>query len=104
VPGPACVYASSLSDLPLPNKTLAVSAAFTPAILKGMVVHPREPLTFDLVMDTGTARLTGDALRAEAQTAAKYFLAALTVPEMTCGSISPLMNVTALFPMPSDVR
>jgi len=67
--------------LPKPDVLLAQSAAFTPVILKGMVIHPEDPLMFDFLMDTGTEKPSGEALRREAEKSIKYFLASLTVPE-----------------------
>lgn len=67
--------------LPLPGAVLPVSGAFTPVVIKGMVLHPEDPLKFDFLMDTGTARVTGNDLQQEAERSIKYFLASLTVPE-----------------------
>ncbi|MBF0533350.1 MAG: hypothetical protein HQL23_09720 [Candidatus Omnitrophica bacterium] len=64
-----------------PRQMLNLSSAYTPVILKGMVINPRDPLQFDFIMDTGTGRAAGERLRREADKSIKYFLASLTVPE-----------------------
>ncbi len=81
---PEMTYAAAgagASVFPLPGTMLTRTQAFTPVILKGMVVHPEDPLQFDFVMDTGSARLSGEDLQAEAKRSIKDFLSALTVPE-----------------------
>ncbi|OGX20885.1 MAG: hypothetical protein A2Y04_02945 [Omnitrophica WOR_2 bacterium GWC2_45_7] len=52
-------------------------------IIRGITVHPDNPLQFDFVLDTGDSGLGPEspALRQEATKLIKYFLAALTVPE-----------------------
>jgi len=67
--------------LPQADKLLSSGAAFTPVVIKGMVIHPEDPLKFDFIMDTGTRQPAGDELKAEAERSVKYFLASLTVPE-----------------------
>jgi hypothetical protein len=73
-------YAAELT-LPAADAMLQTSPAFTPVIVKGMVINPVDPLKFDFILDTGTQKPTGDELKAEAERAAKYFLASLTIPE-----------------------
>ena len=68
-------------EFPPATQILASTAPFTPVIIKGVVIHPEDPLKFDFLMDTGTSRPKGDTLRQEADRTIKYFLAALTVPE-----------------------
>ncbi|MBF0593558.1 MAG: hypothetical protein HQL22_01175 [Candidatus Omnitrophica bacterium] len=73
-------YAQGLV-LPESGKMIGISGVLTPAILRGMVINPNDPLKFDFLMDTGTNRVSGKELRSEAEKAVKYFLASLTVPE-----------------------
>lgn len=74
-------YAAELM-LPAPTQMLKAStAAFTPAIVKGMVLHADDPFKFDFLMDTGTDKLSGEALKQEAERTIKYFLASLTVDD-----------------------
>ncbi len=67
--------------LPAPDVILPLGASVTPPVLKGMVIHPDEPFKFDFLMDTGTNKVQGEALRQEADKAVRYFLSSLTVPE-----------------------
>ena len=55
--------------------------AFAPALIRGIQIHPNDPLKFNFLIDPGDSGVTGPALRAEANKMIKYFLAALTVPE-----------------------
>ncbi|MCA9393437.1 MAG: metallophosphoesterase [Candidatus Omnitrophica bacterium] len=67
--------------LPVPGTLVTVSEQFSPAVLKGMTVHPEEPFRFDFIIDTGDSRLGADELQSEADKLIRYFMAALTVPE-----------------------
>ncbi|MBF0532518.1 MAG: hypothetical protein HQL23_05400, partial [Candidatus Omnitrophica bacterium] len=67
--------------LPPPNQVLNLTAAYTPVILKGMIINPKDPLKFDFILDTGSDRAADEQLRQEADKLIKYFLASLTVPE-----------------------
>jgi NAD+ synthase (glutamine-hydrolysing) len=57
------------------------SIGFTPTIIRGLTLHPDNPLRFDFIIDTGHAGLDGEAFKAESTKLIKYFLASLTVPE-----------------------
>ncbi|MBF0486056.1 MAG: glucose-6-phosphate isomerase [Candidatus Omnitrophica bacterium] len=81
---PATTYAQVA--LPLPGAMVNPSTAFVPVLMKGVRVHPENPLLFDFIIDTGDkAEYKGDAnsvlLRTEAEKLMKYFLATLTIPE-----------------------
>ncbi len=81
---PQTVYARSVQtvlDLPAPGSMVQKSAGYTPTIVRGMTLHPENPLEFDFIIDTGDAALDGGAFQEEANTLIKYFLASLTVPE-----------------------
>lgn len=70
-----------LLGLPLPGTMVPTSPGFVPAHIKGVTIHPDNPLQFDFIIDTGDSRLKGEALSTEASRLVKYFLASLTVPE-----------------------
>ncbi|NLE65636.1 MAG: LysM peptidoglycan-binding domain-containing protein [Elusimicrobia bacterium] len=72
-------YAQPVS-LPAPGTLIGLSETFAPVVLKGMVMHPEDPLLFDFVVDNGQTGLQGEALTAQATELVKYFLAALAVP------------------------
>jgi|GEM_PF-3906286 len=68
-------------DLPKPGTMVSTSPAFAPVLLKGLTVHPQNPLQFDFIVDTGDTNMGGEPLKAESLKLVKYFLASLTVPE-----------------------
>jgi len=73
--------ATVLLSLPEPGAMVPMSASFIPPILKGISLHPENPLLFDFIIDTGEGPLMNENLRAESTKLIKYFMAALTVPE-----------------------
>ena len=68
-------------NLPAPGTMVTLSPAFNPTILKGVQIHPDNPLKFEFIVDRGDSKLENDALKAESQKLIKYFLAAMTIPE-----------------------
>ncbi|PIW62258.1 MAG: hypothetical protein COW13_02785, partial [Candidatus Omnitrophica bacterium CG12_big_fil_rev_8_21_14_0_65_50_5] len=40
-------------NLPAPGTKVASTAAFYPAMIKGITIHPDKPLTFDFLIDRG---------------------------------------------------
>jgi len=74
-------HAQSVLDLPLAGNMIFVSPGFNPAIIRGVRVHPDDPLRFDFIVDRGDNRLAGEVMKEEGLRMIKYFLAALTVPE-----------------------
>ncbi len=78
---PQAVQANILS-LPAPGSLVTVSEAFTPAILKGLTIHPENPLQFDFIIDKGDEIPDVDTgLKPVSTKLIKYFLASLTTPE-----------------------
>lgn len=67
--------------LPSAEVNLAVAPVFNPALIKGMTIHPEDPLTFDFIIHPGDKNLQADQFKKESQKLIKYFLASLTVPE-----------------------
>ncbi len=80
-PGWAKEERAAVFSLPQPGRILKISETFAPAILRGLTIHPDNPLQFDFIIDTGDKDLKGASFEAESQRLIKYFLAALTVPE-----------------------
>ena len=79
---PVCGYAQGfVSTLPEPGKMVAVSPAFTPVLVKGLVVHPDKPLDFNFIVDSGNEVVDAGVIKEQSERLVKYFLAALTVPE-----------------------
>ena len=75
------VFASQSVKYPAPANLLALTAAFTPALLKGIKVNPNNPLQFNFLIDQGETPLSEHKKETEYQKLIKYFLAALTIPE-----------------------
>src|ERR1017187_3523511 len=87
--GPCPVYAQEFY-LPNPGQRVALSAAFSPAVLKGIKLDPNNPFKFHFFVDTGDSLpLRGEGkgggnqeqLKQESSKLIKYFLASLTIPE-----------------------
>ncbi len=72
---------NSVLSLPVPGTMISMSDAYVPAIVKGVNLHPDDPLRFDFIIDKGNSGLEGDAFKKESTKLIKYFLAALTVPK-----------------------
>ncbi len=72
-----------VAGLPTPGAMVNLSATYTPLLIKGLRVHPENPLVFDFIVDTGNSPIKSDSkeLRAQSEKLIKYFLATLTIPE-----------------------
>ncbi|MBF0478685.1 MAG: hypothetical protein HQL26_04310 [Candidatus Omnitrophica bacterium] len=88
-----CVYPlqaakADVLTLPAPGSMVSMSPAFVPTLLRGMTVHPDNPLRFDFILDKGEAESQGHKdtrsqreIRIETEKLVNYFLASMTVPE-----------------------
>ncbi|MFH0753227.1 MAG: hypothetical protein V2A70_01525, partial [Candidatus Omnitrophota bacterium] len=74
-------YAQVIFNLPQPGAMVGLSEQFSPVVLKGVSIHPADPLLFDFMVDNGQTGLQGQALTDETTRLVKYFLAGLAVPE-----------------------
>ena len=81
--GPSLSHAQSafVAALPEPGTILDTSPSFVPILVKGMVIHPDQPLHFDLIVDSGNDLIDPQLIQQESERMTKYFLAAVTVPE-----------------------
>ncbi len=77
----APAYAQGVMTLPGYGVTSPAATGFVPVSLKAIQVRVDEPLVFDFVIDTGSATLSQEELKAETEKLAKYFLATVTLPE-----------------------
>lgn len=68
-------------NLPAPGSMITPSNGYVPSLIKGITIHPEDPLKFDFLVSRGDDQLDNQALRVEGEKMVKYFLAALTVPE-----------------------
>jgi hypothetical protein len=67
--------------LPAPGQMVALSPAFSPAVLKGIKLDPQNPFRFHFFVDRGDSSLSQEELKSESAKLIKYFLASLTIPE-----------------------
>ena len=81
--------------LPAPGKMLYLTEPQTPPTLRGLTIHPENPLRFDFIVDKGSSPLSsqgnsppllykegaGGSSKDEYTKLIKYFLAALAIPE-----------------------
>ena len=74
-------HAQTILDLPTPGTMVTTTVPFSPPILRGLTIHPENPLRFDFIVDRGETPLQGDELKTEYEKLIKYFLATLTIPE-----------------------
>jgi len=74
---PSIGYAQGLNAVQSP----AATGAFVPVSIRAINVRPHDPLMFDFVIDPGTADMSAALLRSETTKLAKFFLAAMTIPE-----------------------
>jgi len=72
---------NTVLNLPVPGTLLNVTTGFQPALIKGIMTHPENPLEFDFIVVQGDNKLSGEVFNEEARNMIKYFLAALTTPE-----------------------
>lgn len=74
-------FAQEAVWLPKPGSMVALSPAFTPAVLKGITVHPENPLMFDFIIYKGDKVLSNEQKQEEYKKLIKYFLASLAIPD-----------------------
>ncbi len=72
--------------LPKPGEMVPLSEPFSPAVLKGIKLDPKDPFCFHFYVDKGDmsspSAFVGDPeFKQESQRLIKYFLASLTIPE-----------------------
>ncbi len=69
--------------LPTPGSMVSLTSAYVPVMVKGLKVHPENPILFDFIVDTGNSGLSTEhsMLKSESEKLIKYFLASLTLPQ-----------------------
>ncbi len=67
--------------LSAPGVMVHLSPEFTPALLKGIIIHPENALKFDFIIYKGDQLLNDQQRKAEYTKLIKYFLASLAVPD-----------------------
>ncbi len=78
---PVFAQIDPLPFLPVPGTMVNLSPEYTPAYLKGIVIHPKEPLKFDFIIYKGDKPLSDSQKREEYTKLTKYFLASLAIPD-----------------------
>ncbi len=83
---PLEAYADDGLHLPSPGQILESSPNFSPVLLKGLTIDPKNPFAFDFIVDSGDSGLSVEtqdfaSLQDESKKLIKYFLASLTTPE-----------------------
>jgi len=78
--GPLPVYAQEFA-LPPPGQMVELSPAYSPVVLKGIKLDPKNPFRFNFFVDRGDSSLSQEKLKQESSKLIKYFLASLTIPE-----------------------
>ncbi len=76
-------YAQDHLALPLPGTMVNLSPAYVPVLVKGLKIHPENPLLFDFILDTGKSglKVNSTEFKSESEKLIKYFLASLTIKE-----------------------
>ncbi len=73
--------AQLLPNLPAPGQMVYLTSGFQPPVLRGMTVHPENPLLFDFIVDRGQDKIGDVVLKDESTKLIKYFLASMTIPD-----------------------
>ena len=95
----------SVLNLPVPGTMVTASEKFVPPLVKGITLHPENPLAFDFIIDPGNAELSRAELKAESEKLIKYFLASLTIPEEDLWvNLSPYENNRIVPPKLSETE
>jgi hypothetical protein len=81
VKSPALAQVDPMPFMPKPGVMIHLSPEFTPAYLKGIVIHPENALKFDFIIYKGDKVLTEAQKREEYTKLTKYFLASLAIPD-----------------------
>jgi len=68
-------------SLPQAGLMIHLSPEFTPALLKGIVIDPKNAFKFDFIIYKGDKKLTESQKKQEYTKLIKYFLASLAVPD-----------------------
>jgi len=81
VPAYAQMVGDRMPNLPAPGGMVRLSPEFTPALLKGIVIHPENAFKFDFIVYKGDKLMAADQKKTEYTKLIKYFLASLAVPD-----------------------
>ncbi len=68
-------------NLPKPGTMIALTPAYDPSYLTGLVIRRNDPLKFDFLVHRGEGGLDTEQKKQEYNKLIKYFLASLTIPD-----------------------
>ncbi|MGE0269101.1 MAG: putative PEP-binding protein [Candidatus Omnitrophota bacterium] len=68
-------------NLPVPGTLVVPTGIYTPPIIKGITIHPNDPLQMSFIINPGEENLNDSQFQQESNRLIKYFLASLTIPE-----------------------
>ncbi len=77
----AQVLPSQIIALPAPGTRVLTTNSYTPITIKGLKLHPDNPLMFDFIVVPGDDEPSSQQLEPQSNKLIRYFMAALTVPE-----------------------
>ncbi len=78
---PVFAQTDPLPFMPKPGVMVQLSPRFSPAYLKGIVIHPENALKFDFIIYRGDQPLNDAQKKEEYTKLTKYFLASLAIPD-----------------------
>src|SRR5580658_479876 len=78
---PAFAQIDPMPFMPAPGTMVPLSPEYTPAYLKGIVIHPKDLLKFDFIIYKGDQPLSDTQKREEYTKLTKYFLGSLAIPD-----------------------
>ena len=84
IKAPAFAQMTAVDPMPYmsaPGIMVHLSPEYSPAYLKGIVIHPENALKFDFIVYKGDKLLTDAQKRVEYTKLTKYFLASLAIPD-----------------------
>ena len=81
IKSPAYAQLDPMPFMPNPGVMVHLSPEFSPAYLKGIIIHPENPLKFDFIFYKGDKDLNDVQKREEYTKLTKYFLASLAIPD-----------------------
>lgn len=78
--GPAVADEIRWKDL-APGTMVGPSKEFVPVMLKGLTLHPDDPLHFEFLVDSGSLELSAADIKRSADKLVRYFMSGLTIPK-----------------------
>jgi len=77
---PSAGYAQGI-NLPVLGTMVPMSTIFEPIMIKGVNIHPNDPLKLDFIIDRGDTDFSDEDFKTQSKKLIEYFMAALTISE-----------------------